>query len=388
MYIKIKNLVNYLGFIFVSFFIGRKKIVPNSLLLIRLDAIGDYVLFRNFIKILKESSKYYNYKITLCGNVIWKDLAESLDSDVVDNFIWINRKKFYGNLFYKYKILKEIHDYRFEVAIETTYSREVLFGDEIIKVSGATERLGNIGSLDKHAKWKRNLFSDKWYTKLISSKETNLFEFSRNKEFFQNLLETKIFIKKPLIDVAGITFEKLSSKNYVVLFPGGSSSERRWDINNFLEIARYILNTTHYDVIVDGSKKEVNLSQYIWDNLKSDSVFVTTGTTSLLEMAKLLSDAELLISNETSAVHFAVAVNTKFICISNGAYYNRFHPYPKDIFDGAFYVYPDEIKKNCNNAKYLENNFRYFSKLNINSISIEEVKKMIKELLTKDISNA
>lgn len=380
MYIKIKNLFNFLIFFIILPFIKAKKIKPvaGTLLIIRLDAIGDYVLFRNFIKILKESSKYQNYKITLCGNVVWKDLAENLDMDVVENFIWINRKNFYGNLIYKYKILKEVHNYGFETAIETTYSREVLFGDEIIKVSEAAERIGNTGSLDRHAKWKRNLFSDGWYTKLIESKENNLFEFYRNKEFFESLLETKIDIKKPSIDVSNISFNKLAGKSYIVLFPGGSSEKRRWNISNFVEIARYILDNSGYYIVIDGSKREIKLAQNIWDNLKSERVFITAGSSSLTEMAKLLSDAELLISNETSAVHYAVAVNTKFICISNGAYYNRFHPYPKEIFNDSYYIYPSEI---MNNKSFDANTYRFESVLDINQIKPEEVKNLLKKLI-------
>ncbi len=380
MYIKIKNLFNFLIFLIILPFINIKKVktLPDSMLIIRMDAIGDYILFRNFISLLKDSSEYRNYKITLCGNIAWKELAENLDKDVVDNFVWMNRKKFYGNFIYKYKMLKEIHNYGFEIAIETTYSREVLYGDEIIKVSRASERIGNTGSLDKHSKWKRNLFSDKWYTKLISSKENNLFEFNRNKEFFENLLEMKIDIKKPSIDVSDISFTKLPGKNYIVLFPGGSSEKRRWDINNYVETARYILDNSNYDIVIDGSEKEIKLAQYIWDNLKSQRVFITAGSTSLTEMAKLLSSAELLISNETSAVHFAVAVDTRFICISNGAFYSRFHPYPKEIFNDSYYIYPGEITNNPNINK---DTYRFESSLDINQIKPEEVKKVLKKLI-------
>jgi ADP-heptose:LPS heptosyltransferase len=302
---------------------------------------------------------------------------------VVDNFIWINRKKFYGNLIYKFKILKEIHDYGFEIAIETTYSREVLFGDEIVRVSGAAERIGNSGSLDKHAKWKRNLFSDKWYTKLISSNEDNLFEFYRNKEFFENLLETGIDIKKPSIDAANISYSKLNSNKYIVLFPGGSSVKRRWDINNYLKIARYILINSDYDIVIDGSKKEIKLAQYIWDNLKSERVFITAGSTSLPEMAKLLSSSDLLISNETSAVHFAAAVGTPFICISNGAFYNRFHPYPRQIFNESYYLYPDEI---MNNGNFNRDKYRFDSFLDINQIKPDDVKIIIQKLFKEKLN--
>jgi ADP-heptose:LPS heptosyltransferase len=367
-------------FLIIHPFIMMKKIeqVPGSMLIVRLDAIGDYVLFRNFIKIVKESSKYKSYKITLCGNIAWKDLAESLDRDIIDGFIWINRKKFYGNLLYKFKVLKEIHNCGFETAVETTYSREILFGDEIIKATGAKERIGNTGSLDKHAKWKRNLFSDSWYTKLIRSSENNLFEFYRNKEFFRDLLETKIDIKKPSIEVSDISFNNIPEKDYIVLFPGGSTKKRRWDINNFLEIARYILYKTSFYIVIDGSKKEINLAQNIWDNLKSERVLITSGLTSLADMAKLLAGAELLISNETSAVHFAAAVGTKFICVSNGAYYNRFHPYPKEIFEGAYYLYPREL---MDNKSFDACEFRLSSPFDINTIKPDQVKKIIDELI-------
>ena len=348
-----------------------------------LDAIGDYVLFRNFIKIIKESSKYCNYKVTLCGNIVWKELAESLDSDIIDNFIWINNKKFYSNILYKYKMLKKIHDYGYQIAIEATYSRAILFGDEIIKVSGAKEKIGSRGSPDKHAKWKRNMFSDKWYTKLISSNSDNLFEFYRNKEFFRELLGTEIEIKKPSIDVSKIPFNKLPAKDYIVLFPGGSSIKRRWDVNNFLEIAKFILENSDCNIVIDGSKKEISIARYIWDYLKSERVFITAGITKLSDMAKLLSNARMLISNETSAVHFAVAVNTQVICISNGDFYNRFHPYPKEIFDRALYIYPPKIMAELNNSEKLNEKYRFNSKLDINEIKPETIKPYLLKLLER-----
>ncbi|MEJ2618166.1 MAG: glycosyltransferase family 9 protein, partial [Ignavibacteriaceae bacterium] len=107
-------------------------------------------------------------------------------------------------------------------------------------------------------------------------------------------------------------------------------------------------------------------------------VFITAGSTSLTDMAKLLSDAELLISNETSAVHFAVSVNTKFICISNGAFYNRFHPYPKEIYNDSYYIYPDEI---MNNQDFNKDLYRFESSLDINQIKPEKVKEVLKNLI-------
>ena len=77
-----------------------KKIKTKSILLIRLDSIGDYVLFRNYIEELKKNEKYKDYSITLLGNNVWKSLSIELDRKYVDSFIWLDRNKFNKNVFY------------------------------------------------------------------------------------------------------------------------------------------------------------------------------------------------------------------------------------------------------------------------------------------------
>ena len=53
-------------------------IVPpqkRNVLIIFLDAIGDYILFRNFLSEIRESSKFKDYTITLLGCEKFKDFA-------------------------------------------------------------------------------------------------------------------------------------------------------------------------------------------------------------------------------------------------------------------------------------------------------------------------
>ncbi len=86
-------------------------------MIIRFDAIGDYILFRNFIEVLKKSEKYRDYKITLLGNNAWKSLSKELDSEFVDEFIWLDRNKFHKDFLYRYKKLKEITACGYEVVM-------------------------------------------------------------------------------------------------------------------------------------------------------------------------------------------------------------------------------------------------------------------------------
>ncbi len=383
MFIILKNIINFLIYLIIDSFVCIKKAETRggNLLLIRLDSIGDYVLFRNFIEIVKKSDEYKNCSITLCGNISWRNLAETFDSAFVDEFIWIDRKKFYGNILYKYRILKKIHNAGFESVIDPTYTREILYGDSIVKTSCAAEKIGCTASLDKHAKWKRNLLSDDYYTTLLPSSTKNLFEFYRNKEFFENLLKQKLQITKPYFETKNVQLEKVTYDKYVIIVPGANDKKRIWNVNSFISVAEFILNKSDYNILITGSSTETEIAEHISHKLNSSKVYNLAGNISLSSLVKYIEDAKLLISNETSSVHIAAAVNTPFVCISNGNHLGRFNPYPKEIFDDAFYVYPPQIKGMINNFDNEENKFRFSSELNINDITPAEVIREISKIL-------
>lgn len=384
--IKFYNVLRFFFYNIINIIINLSpyQITSKTLLIIRLDSIGDYLLVRNYLRLFKSSKKYCDYKITLCGNIVWKDLAETFDADVIDDFIWLDRKKFNNNLFYKYKLLKQIHHKGFEVVIDTTFSREILYGDSIVKTSRAKERIGSSGSPDSYVKWKRNLISNRFYTKLIQHSTNNLFEFYRNKEFFGQIFEEPNNISQPKMSVENIQMKLPTKNDYIVIFPGAQEKKRMWPEENFKIIIKEILNKYSFDIIIAGSNNEKEIAERLLENLYKERVFDLTGRTTLPELAKLISLSKLLISNETSAVHFAASVGTKFICVSNGNHYGRFNPYPKEMNVMGKYIYPPEIQNKINDFENLSNKYRFYSDLDINSISPETVIITLSQILLND----
>lgn len=383
---KIQNLFNFILARIILLFAhkGKREIHRNTLLITRLDSIGDYILFRNFLSVLKQSNKYKDYLITLCGNKSWEDLAESFDSDVVHDFIWINRKKFYSNIVYKYNILKNIYKCGFDVAIDSAYSREILFGDIIIKASKANIKIGSKGSLDKHAYWKRRFFSDSFYDIIIDQTRDTLFEFVRNKDFFERIIEENISILKPELNVSDFNYNQNLPENYVVLFPGSNDIKRRWDVSNYADICRYLIDKYSFFVVIPISWNEKFIAETIKDKVNSNKVIDLSGKASLSELAKIIADCELVISNDTSAVHIAAAVDKKFICISSGLYFGRFSPYPKSVFPKGEYVLPAEFEKMPENGSLHKDKNSNIIKFNINNVSVEQVKERIDSIMIKN----
>ena len=367
----------------VDFLASQKATAPEpkTLLLVRLDAIGDYVLFRNFIEILRNSLKYKDYSITLCGNLAWQDLAETLDGKFVNDFIWIDKKKFIRNIYYRYKVLNNIGQRGFEVAIQPNFSREYYYGDAIIKASGARERIGSCGDLGNMEGWQKKI-SDNYYTKLIPAGNYNMLEFQRNKEFFEKLLGVTIAITKPQIDMNYLNKGKPATGNYAIIFPGARNERKRWSTDKFAEIAGYLSAKYGLKIFIAGSHLEKALSNKIVSQARNIDINDITGKTTLTEITELISQADLVVSNDTFAVHLAVAVNTKVVYLLTGDHFGRFGPYPKDSMDKVYYIYPQEIMEKINtDFAYLTEKFRYESDLEVNSIKVEEVKRLIDEAM-------
>jgi len=380
---KLKTLIKLIMFYIINFFINpSKKIAQKSLLLIRLDAIGDYVMFRNFIEILKRSAKYKEYKITLLGNDAWKSLALELDSEHIDSFIWIDRAKFEKNPLYRFKKLKEISNQGYEMLVNPTYSRSFFSDDSIVNIINAKGKIGSIGDLSNIKKWQKNI-SDSYYTKLLPATDEIMFEFYRHKEFFEQLLEEKIDLKKPTISFS-LKSKKLSfdlPQNYAILFIGASVSFRKWGIANFVEIGKYLKNKYNLNIVLAGGPTDIEDAKKFNELTKYEYVDMV-GKTSLVDFLYIIYNGNLLITNETVAPHLAVALGElNIFVISNGNYFGRFTPYPKEIWKGYRPIYHPEIEKDLGDYKKLSNSYGYGSKLDIDDISVKSVIKKIDEKL-------
>ena len=378
---QLKTIIKLIVYFIIDLLIKpSKEKNPKSLLLIRLDAIGDYILFRNYVEILKKSEKYKDYSITLLGNSVWKDLTKELDSEFVDKFIWLDRNRFSKDLFYRYKKLKEIVSSGYEVLVGSTFSRTFFFDDNIVKLINAKEKIGSISNTSNIDKWQKNI-GDKYYTKLIDIKKELMFEFYRNKYFFECLLDTKLDITKPIISLQNKSSGLKLSKKYAILFIGASDKYRKWSVKNFAKVGNYLNREHGYDIVICGSSKDIKEANEL-EKCYEGKILNLVGKTSLSELLVVIYNGDLILSNETSAPHIAVALNLKNIfVIYNGKHYGRFIPYPKEISKNYHVIYHPFINKDLNNYKNQSNSYGYTSDLDINEISLEMVQIEIDAVL-------
>ena len=320
----IKRLILITGDLF--FFFPKKA--KSGVAIIRLDAIGDFVIWSH--SALEYRQRFKDEKIILIANSLWSDLASELN--YWDEVWSIDPERFRKKAFYRWNIIRRISQAGFRVAIQPTHSRYMLIGDSIIRATCAVKRIGSIGDLSNMTVAQKKI-ADNWFTQLLLISSGSLSEFERNKEFADKLFGTSFPIRLsifPLLNTSAQDWQEKINKRYMILFPGASNSIRQWSYKNFAIIGTQLYDQFGWQVLVCGSANEATLCQKVCDEMKIPAINLA-GKTSLPVFAELVRNAQILIGNETSAIHIAAAVNTPSVCITGGGHYGRFVPYPAVI---------------------------------------------------------
>jgi ADP-heptose:LPS heptosyltransferase len=119
------------------------------------------------------------------------------------------------------------------------------------------------------------------------------------------------------------------NERYYVIFPGAGYVARQWSPERFGALANLIYARTGWRGVICGASSDKRIAQVIVSDSPSPLVD-WTGRTTLGELASVLIRSQLLVTNDTSAVHIAAAVGTPSICVLGGGQFGQFLPYAVD----------------------------------------------------------
>ena len=311
-----------------------------KLLIIKTDAIGDYILFRNFIEITKKSERYKNHQLHLLGNAVWADLSLKFDGEFVDQFLFVNPDALYESPLEALKLAISLFTNNYEVVLQPSFSRTFI-ADGLAGFTAAKHITGFQGDYERISP-KYKCKTDQFYTSLLQGVEAWQFEFEKSRFFFERILNRAIHLARPSLQI------ETGIKTGIVIMPGAGIAKRRWEIGKFIQLIQMLLKTTGQPITIIGSPADKSLADQIVRNLPAGSVSNLTGRTTLLHMVELIAASVLVIANETSAIHIAAAVSTRSICVLGGGHFGRFTPYGVYSEYNPICVYHSMECYNCN----------------------------------------
>ena len=283
----------------------------KNVLIVRLDAIGDYILWRNVLAFIRQSAAYRTARITILGNPVWRGLAEMFDANLADEWIWVEGR---AALFRKgYENLLPGCIWRRRVQTEQEKLRTLLKArhfDEVISPQAFPDE--QLDSLVRDiAPVTIGVASDRPSPSVVLTRRLDPgkepFVFLKNRSIATALTgqtcDVSLSIK---LDTA------VEKRNEVIFFVGASHWTRRWPMHRWNELARLVRERIGCSVAFAGRPGEPYRPFH--------------------EFVANLAGARAVVSNDTMALHLAAALDIPTVAVVNGVSgRDGFWPYPASL---------------------------------------------------------
>ena len=358
--------------------ISKKLLRPrqsDTLLIIRPDHIGDYVLFRNFLPFIRRAPKYQTSKIILLCNNAFRTLAEYLDSEYVNKFIWMNEKKYRQNklsgFLHTFLLNWQIYKTHYHYIFYPVFSR-TNFYDKLIDNLQAAHKIACYG--DNVNKDNQSDITNRVYTQIIPTDlQTGIFEFARNKEIISKFLCQEIDLDYPVIEQVPESSAQTLPGKYIAIHME-ASHPNKWSRDNFRQLISHIINVKKLPVVLLGLDNSVKFPE--------EGIIDLRKKITLPEAAAVLSKSGCFIGNDSGLLHIAAAVGIKkLIVICYGAYYGRFVPYPEIEGRNYQFIFPPEIAQSRLALDELKQKYACYNYEDIKTIPVSSVLRLVDKVL-------
>jgi heptosyltransferase-2 len=277
----------------------------KRILIVNVNWRGDVLFSTPFIRALRQS-----YPESFIATLVVPRCAPILENNPnLNEVIVFDEAGRHRGLRGRLKLINLLRSRKFDTAflLHRSLTRTL-----ICWLSGIPERIG-------YYTRKRAMF----LTRIIPTPDRQLHKV----EYFLNIAR-EIGIKAANKDY--VFFPKQADKKYirgllqknrlkeddflVVLNPGGNWQLKRWPKENFARLADRLIKEYRAKIIITGAEADLSLAEDL-AKLTQGRVFIFCGKTTLGELAALMAEADLVISNDSGPMHIAVSQGTKVIAL-------------------------------------------------------------------------
>ncbi len=293
---------------------------PGNILIVRLDGFGDFALYLPYALALRELYPRGKYRLTLCANADWCDLAEKLLP--CDDFIPLEVRRYMTDYSYRRSLNSRLAEGHFGRLVQPRFFREPFLEDRLALAAGCGGAAFAV--TQEHLQHRIGRFLEKRLCDTRIGCPANLHEAAKNRKFMETLGWNGVFPPRPeLPPPPGLC----TAGEYAVLLPGSGKGARaafppeRWG---------RALADVKCPIAVAGSVNERELVSAAASSL-GDRAVPFAGTLSSVEFAGLLAHAASVVGNDTGGVHFAAWCGVPALAVAGGGHPGCYYPYPADV---------------------------------------------------------
>ena len=298
-----------------------------KILILALSGIGDALMFTPAMQLLR--SKLPDAEID--AMVMYKGVKDIYERtnlfDTVHYFDFLSAPKFSSFQF----VLKFRGRYEASINVYPSNRKEY---NLITFIVGAKKRaavqylrsdLPNLGFLNTHRIVENDSLHNVEENILLCEKLFST-KFAESPQLlFPLTKEDELFKEKYLIET-GIT-----SPDFVVGFHPGCSTlknhaKRRWEPDKFARLGNLLVEKKGAKILIFGGTEERELQKLVKQNINSENAFVIK-TQSLSQTASIMKRCNVFVTNDSSLMHIASAMQLKVVAVIGPTNTNYIYPW-------------------------------------------------------------
>jgi heptosyltransferase-2 len=177
--------------------------------------------------------------------------------------------------------------------------------------------------------WKNHRHEVFYYLNLMSQIEKSFFKtqtiLANKPRFDLTVSGERRFAARKILEENGVD----TTRKTVALGVGSTNSRaKRWQTESYAALNDLLQTELNANVILVGAKDETDVSTAVYEKSKIKP-YVLTGKTTLAEIVAVLSEIDLLVSNDMGLAHVAPAVGTKTLVIFGPTNEKTTRPFPE-----------------------------------------------------------
>ena len=318
--------------------IARNIPVPRprrGMLVVRMDGIGDMVLFRTSLDHYAEVFGVEKTDITVLGCESWEAITDEVFGDY--RVLTINEHSFARWPLYRFWVSLRVRALNPAISVCDSYLRRAMMADSLAWVSGAPRIVSSLPFIGERTR-AEYLYYLSQVDEVVPTGDYPTHEIVRHYNFLSAVAGREIRPEAPSISWRGTRPPENfipADAPYAILNPGSNEYGRRWPLAKYLELAERLTDKGLHVLFVGGRGERPG-------DIKSQNSRIVDliGRTDLPQLLDLMNHAALVVSNDTGPAHLSIALGTPTVVVVGGGHFGCFVPYPEEVRPGhACFVY-------------------------------------------------
>jgi len=295
----------------------------SGVLVVRMDGIGDMMLFRSALDHYADAFGVAPSDITVLGCESWASIQDTVFMGY--KVVTLNEHRFAKNPFYRFRTALKVRGLRAKIVVNDAYFRRALMADSLVWLSKADTAISSLPYISERTKSEFTYYLSQ-VDQVIPTGDYPTHELHRHARFLSVVSGKTIAPSVACLTAPDVAVPIETDPPFAILVPGCNEPGRRWPFADYASLAKKLM-ADGLRVVLAGRGSEVGPAQDRAALVDAGAIDLTDKTT-LPQLMALMARATLVVSNDTGPAHVSIALGAPTVVIVGGGHFGSFVPYP------------------------------------------------------------